>query len=192
MVDTVENETTGITEPTGPVDEQQNLPLASGAITEEQQIEADRKFKLRMLEACGKVEEATAKHEDAKARAAAAKKTYEAAVAEMVAAAQPSLFDGLKETDAKPSDSDDWESVDIIELDLPIGLDKSLRDATPPLATLGAIAEWARKENELVDIPGVGKQKAETIQLAIDKYWEDHPLAAEGSDDEGAEPTEAE
>ena len=75
--------------------------------------------------------------------------------------------------DATPSVSADESvklSTPIVELGLPKGVESALLEAG--LSTVGEIASYTEKGNDLTDIKGIGVTKAEQIQNAMASVWE--------------------
>lgn len=135
------------------------------------------------------VAEAEADYNDAKQAATDAKKRYEGKVDRLrdviKSANEPLLpFSETEETFDKG-----WRDVAIDDLDLPTQLVEHLGEKQ--LHTIGDLSDWTSNK-QLTDIDGVGPAKAEQIENALTKFWQDNPQYAESEDPEGGESEENE
>jgi hypothetical protein len=83
-----------------------------------------------------------------------------------------------EQADAAPED-DAWRAVVIADLDpkLKPGKLKALAENTPPILTMGDMADWQQAKGEfwMKDIKGFGPGGAEQYAVACDAYWAAHP-----------------
>lgn len=66
----------------------------------------------------------------------------------------------------------DWNAVTLDELGITGKIAENLTNAN--LKTLGDIANYTRSY-AITDVNGIGPQKAEKVQAALDAWWKDHP-----------------
>lgn len=68
--------------------------------------------------------------------------------------------------------SDDWRSIKITKLNITPSITKALKENSKmPILTIGDLAEWSKKGNHLVDIAGIGEEKATAVEQALDRFW---------------------
>jgi hypothetical protein len=89
--------------------------------------------------------------------------------------------------DDAPTEDDAWRAVAIADLEpnLKPGKLKALAENTPPILTMGEMADWQQAKGEfwMKDIKGFGPGGAEQYAVACDAYWAAHPrepVAADG------------
>ena len=74
-----------------------------------------------------------------------------------------------------------WQRYDVGELDLSNKINTALVENTPPLNTLGELAEWMRQKGDFwaKDIAGIGDAARKQIEDAFEQFWVDHPDCCE-------------
>lgn len=141
------------------------------------------------------VAEARAKWETAHRKAKAAKEVFEErqdALNAYIAHLGESypLFDKPAKEEAQEPDDDAWRTVELSTLDIPAAALKALAENDPPVTTLGALADWSNAGNQLADVKGIGRAKAEKIENAVEIFWSLQKARQETTGDAEAEPAE--
>ncbi len=80
------------------------------------------------------------------------------------------LFDGPEE---ETTTAQSWRDVPLSELDIPAGILRLLYEAD--IETVGQLADYTITGKPLTSIAGIGEAKAERIEEALEKFWDDHP-----------------
>ena len=128
-----------------------------------------------------RVYESEQEYVEAKDEASAKKKTFEGAAS----ALRAMIRHGPNQQTMLPFEDVEkkaWEFELVTELDIPDGLASKLVENDTE--TLGGLAEWL-KTHELIEIAGVGEEKALMIADAFADYFKDHEIeevAGEGAD----------
>lgn len=86
------------------------------------------------------------------------------------------------ESPAPAPGADAWRAASIDELSLPDGIKEKLRAASidgralpEPLDTLGAISDFTNRGRRLIDLDGIGQDKADQIADAMTAWFAAHP-----------------
>jgi hypothetical protein len=127
----------------------------------------------RIKEANTKVDVKRGVWEADKERAALSKKVYEAAVDDLQSVIRsettlPPLLAGL---DGAPADGDDWRSVPLSEALAGVSAGVLAKLAEAGLTTVGEMADYSAAHKELMDVPSIGRAKADAIEEALTCFW---------------------
>lgn len=129
---------------------------------------------LELLEAIRKKENqvwtAQASFDQAKEEVKYRKQVFEKAIADLRKLVRCGFEPAPLFDEPKDENEDPRLNLMISRLDLPQIIFKLFDDAN--IITLGDIAAWT-KGNKLTDIKGIGKAKAEAIEAALEKFWEE-------------------
>lgn len=79
-------------------------------------------------------------------------------------------------------DPDAWRAVEISALDLPDSLVEKLYESE--ISTIGDLADYQTRGNQLTDLKGIGQAKADKIADALEKFWANHPTFTQASEGE--------
>lgn len=126
--------------------------------------------------------------EQAKAIAAAAKKTYEAAVTELGSLSRRSP-DTQQELPFG-GDKDAWRDLPLTDLTTANGLLGPLEKQE--FGTIGKLSDYVNSGGMFSGIEGIGPEKAEQLHDAFVEFWKKHPEACEAVLEEEADDKEEE
>jgi hypothetical protein len=126
------------------------------AISEQRAIIADRVRKL----------------EDAKARHSEAKAAYDSAVSQLLRVIDEDDKQGELPFEVE-HDTEDWRAFPVAQLGLPEKLVDAMAEAE--LFNVGDVNDFTMSGKRFIDIKGIGQAKAEKIDDALLKFWQDHP-----------------
>lgn len=207
------NETTAVEEqPPGEETAQAEEPTPEPT---EQQKELDRyhAWDSELREMNAKAAELEAVVQNLQKRLKTAKSNFEdkqAEIRELIARGpnQPSLFDNVRPFKpatngaihngtptaeaSKPAPVEEvpdesWKEVKLSEI-LPEQIVDKLENFDPPLRTLGDLTDWKKDDrHRLTDIRGIGPAKADMIDDAVVKYFEEHPIKVKNSEEPAAD-----
>ncbi len=139
---------------------------------------------LELLEAIREKENqvwtAQASFDQAKEEAKYRKQVFEKAIANLRKLVRCGFEPAPLFDDPKDENEDPRLNLMISRLDLPQIIFKLFDDAN--IITLGDISAWT-KGNKLIDIKGIGESKAEEIETALEKFWEETNALAERKTD---------